>query len=501
MARDGTLLGFDVGSSSIKAALLDARTGTVIAGATSPRQELAIQAERPGWAEQDPAVWWENVVAAAAQVRAAAGRAWEGISAIGVSYQMHGLVLLDSAGRVLRPCIIWCDSRAVEIGDKAYRGLGGPACLPRLLNSPGNFTASRIAWVRENEPAVFSRASRFLLPGDWVVFRMTGEARTTVSGLSEAIVWDFQKDALAEEVLAWFGIPRSMVPEPGPAFSAQGGLTPDAAAELGIAKGTPVCYRAGDQPNNAFSLGVLEPGQAAATAGTSGVVYGIIDSPAWDKASRVNTFVHVNHARGRPRYGVLLCVSGTGILYSWLRRILVGDSGSVPYDEMNRVSEEAPIGSDGLRFLPFGNGAERTLENANPGAALLGLDFNRHGIPHLLRAAQEGIVFALNHGLGIMKGMGLDTRTVRAGRSNMFLSPLFRRAFATTTGTRVELFETDGAQGAARGAGVGCGIYSSPQDAFVGLRAVHTEEPDAGSAAAYGDACGAWEEALRKSLR
>jgi xylulokinase len=496
-----TLLGFDVGSSSIKAALLDTRTGALLASAASPRQELAIQADRPGWAEQDPAVWWENVVAAAAQIHAAAPEAWAGVAAIGVSYQMHGLVLLDAAGKLLRPSIIWCDSRAVEIGEKAYHGLGGSACLPRLLNSPGNFTASRLAWVRENEPALFSRAARFLLPGDWVVFRMTGEARTTVSGLSECILWDFQRNARADDVLDWFGIPPGIVPEPAATFSDQGRLGSEAASELALPKGTPVCYRAGDQPNNAFSLGVLDPGQAAATAGTSGVVYGIIDAPAWDAASRVNTFVHVNHAPGRARYGVLLCVSGTGILYSWLRRLLVGDSGSVPYEEMNRVSEQAPLGSDGLRFLPFGNGAERTLENANPGASLLGLDFNRHGIPHLLRAAQEGIVFALRYGLGIMQGMGLDIRTVRAGRSNMFLSPLFRRAFATTTGTRVELFETDGAQGAARGAGVGAGLYASPADAFVGLRAVHTEEPDAGTASAYRDAYGLWEESLKRSLR
>jgi xylulokinase len=355
--------------------------------------------------------------------------------------------------------------------------------------------------VKENEPDVFSRAAQFLLPGDWIALRLTGESRTTFSGLSECILWDFPRNARADDVLDWFAIPHGLVPAPVGAFSPQGGLTADAAAALRLSRGTRVCYRAGDQPNNAFSLGVLDPGQAAATAGTSGVVYGIIDKPAWDGASRVNTFVHVNHEPARPRYGVLLCVSGTGILYSWLRRLLVGDTGTVGYDEMNRVSEGAPIGSDGLRILPFGNGAERTLDNANPGASVLGLDFNRHGIPHLLRAAQEGIVFALCRGLGIMKEMGLDIKTVRAGRSNMFLSPIFREAFATTAGTRVELFETDGAQGAARGAGVGAGVYSSPKESFVGLRAAHVQEPDHGKAGAYRDAYGAWEEALRRSLR
>ncbi len=501
MAGDGALLGFDVGSSSIKAVLLDVRSGAAIASAASPKQELAIQAPRPGWAEQDPSVWWDNLLAAAAELRASAGNAWQGVQAIGVSYQMHGLVLLDKAFRVLRPSIIWCDSRAVETGEAAFRGIGEKECLARLLNSPGNFTASKLAWVKENEPGVFARAASFMLPGDWIALKLTGAAGTTYSGLSECILWDFTRNARADAVLDWFGIPHGLVPSPSPSFGVHGTLDAEAAAALGLPRGVPVSYKAGDQPNNAFSLGVLDPGEAAATAGTSGVVYGITDVPRADAASRVNGFLHVNHAPDHPRVGVLLCVNGTGILYSWLRRILVGDSGAVPYDELNRVASGAPLGADGLRILPFGNGAERTLANANPGASMHGLDFNRHGIPHLLRAAQEGIVFAFRYGLEIMNGIGLQTRTVRAGRANMFLSPLFREAFATVTGTRVELFETDGAQGAARGAGVGAGVYPTMKAAFVGLRCVHTEEPSDATAAAYQDAYGAWKETLEKTLQ
>jgi xylulokinase len=499
MASAGYLLGFDVGSSSIKAALIDAESGRAAGSASSPAKELSIEAPRPGWAEQDPEVWWENAVAAALQLKASAPEAFTAVKAIGISYQMHGLVLLDKAGSVLRPSIIWCDSRAVHTGERAFKGIGEKVCLSHMLNSPGNFTASKLAWVKENEPEVFARAATFLLPGDWLALRMTGEARTTTSGLSEGILWDFLTGGRADLVLDWFGIPAAMVAKPVDAFSVQGGLTAAAASALGLRPGTPVCYRAGDQPNNAFSLNVLDPGEAATTAGTSGVVYGIIDAPRFDPASRVNTFVHVNHTARAPRYGVLLCVNGTGILYSWLRRMLVGDSGAVPYDELNRVASEAPIGADGLCILPFGNGAERTLENRNPGASFLGLDFNRHGIPHLLRAAQEGIVFALNYGLGIMKGMGLDAKTVRAGNANMFLSPLFREAFATVTGARVELYDTDGAQGAARGAGVGAGIYASTREAFVGLRAVQTAEPDFSKQAAYREAYGRWEEELKKA--
>jgi xylulokinase len=501
MASDGYLLGFDVGSSSIKAALIDCASGLSVGEAGSPKTELAISAPRPGWAEQDPAVWWENVVAAAAELKAASGPAFDSVRAIGIAYQMHGLVLVDKAGKVLRPSIIWCDSRAVDIGERAFRGIGEQFCLDRLLNSPGNFTASKLAWVKENEPDIFSRASHMMLPGDWIAFRMTGERSTTQTGLSEGILWDFKAGGRADMVLDWYGIPPGLVPPVMPSFSEQGGITAEAAAALGVKKGTPVCYRAGDQPNNAFSLGVLDPGEAAATAGTSGVVYGIIDSPRFDPASRVNSFVHVNHSAGSPRYGVLMCVNGTGILYSWLRRLLVGDSGAVAYDELNRVAAQAPVGSDGLVVLPYGNGAERTLENRNPGASVLGLDFNRHGIPHLLRAGQEGIVFALNYGLRIMAGMGQDTRTIRAGNANMFLSPLFREAFASVTGAHLELYETNGAQGAARGAGIGAGIYRGAKEAFRTLKPVQSVQPDRSLAGLYAQAYGRWEECLSRAAR
>jgi len=508
MAVDGCLLGFDVGSSSIKASLIDIATGAAVGEATSPKQELAIQAPRPGWAEQDPSTWWENIVAASAELRAAAGKAFQEVRAIGVAYQMHGLVLLDKAGRVLRPSIIWCDSRAVGIGESAFKGIGEKRCLDRLLNSPGNFTASKLAWVRQNEPDVYAHVQHMLLPGDWVAFRMTGERSTTYTGLSEGILWDFPAGGRADMVLDWYGIPHDRVLNPMASFAVAGGLTAEAAAALGLRKGTPVAYRSGDQPNNAFSLGVLEPGEAAATAGTSGVVYGVIDSPRYDPASRVNTFVHVNHAPNRPRYGVLMCLNGTGILYSWLRKLLVGDTGAVPYDELNRVAAGAPVGSDGLVILPYGNGAERTLENRNPGASILGLDFNRHGIPHLLRAGQEGIVYALNYGLRIMKEMGTDTsppvadfRTIRAGHANMFLSPLFREAFATVTGARVQLYETNGAQGAARGAGVGAGMYQDAAQAFGKMKPVQSVEPDRSHADAYAQAYGRWEETLKQAMR
>ncbi len=498
MAREGMLLGFDVGSSSIKAALLDAATGRLAASATSPEVEMEISAPRPGWAEQDPDTWWKHVVLAAASLRAKAGSRWKDVRAIGVAYQMHGLVAVDRAGRPVRPSIIWCDSRAVATGDAAFDALGRETCLRRLLNSPGNFTAAKLAWVKEHEPAVFERIDRAMLPGDYVAYRMTGEARTTVSGLSEAVLWDFERGELARFVLDHFGIPRAMIPDTVPTFGLQGSLTTAAAAELALAPGVPVSYRAGDQPNNAFSLNVLSPGEIAATAGTSGVVYGVAGRPAHDPLSRVNSFIHVTHAADRPRLGVLMCVSGTGILYRWLRGTLGGSAG---YDELNALAARAPAGSDGLLVFPFGNGAERTLENRNPGASVRGIDFNRHGLPHLLRAAQEGIVFALRYGLGIMRGMDIVPRAARAGLANLFLSPLFAATFATVAGCRVELYATDGAQGAARGAGVGAGIYAGLDEAFTGLAAAKTVEPDPALAGPCAEAGARWTEALERDLR
>jgi xylulokinase len=494
------LLGYDVGSSSIKATLMDSVTGKVLATATSPEKELEIIAKKPGWAEQHPHVWWEHVKKAtqkvASQIRNPKSEI-RNVEAIGISYQMHGLVVVDKNKEVLRPSIIWCDSRAVQIGQKAATEIGEEKCLKNLLNLPGNFTASKLKWVMENEPDVFSKVYKIMLPGDYIAMKMTGEIKTTPSGLSEGIMWDFQKQGLADLVLNYYGIPEELIAEVVPTFSVQGELSKTAADELGLKAGTKISYRAGDQPNNALSLNVLNPGEIAATAGTSGVVYGITEKSDYDSKSRVNTFVHVNHSPKSPRYGVLLCLNGTGILNSWLKH---NATGGLDYDEMNKLAGGVEVGSEGLSILPYGNGAERTLENNNLGASLHGLNFNIHTRAHLLRAAQEGIVFALAYGLGIMRQTGVVVKTVRAGNANMFLSPLFGEAFATVTGATVELYNTDGSQGAARGAGIGAGIYNGPEDAFVGLEPVKTIEPNAKLASTYQEAYKNWEDVLKKQL-
>jgi xylulokinase len=491
------LLGCDVGSSSIKATLVDSQTGNLLAGATSPEKELEIVAKRPGWAEQHPQIWWENVKTALHRIKAQIGFEPADVKAIGISYQMHGLVVVDKTQQVLRPAIIWCDSRAVEIGSKALQDIGEEKCLERLLNSPGNFTASKLKWVMENEPDVYRKIHKIMLPGDYSAMRMTGDIKTTPSGLSEGIMWDFQQQALADLVLDYYRISQQLIPDVVPTFSIQGALTREAADELGLVAGTLVSYRAGDQPNNALSLNVLNRGEIAATAGTSGVVYGITDAPDYDAKSRVNTFVHVNHSPEKPRYGVLLCINGTGILNSWLKH---NAADAVGYEQMNELAGQAPVGSDGLVVLPYGNGAERTLDNRDLGALVCGLNFNVHSRAHLLRAAQEGIVFALNYGLKIMRGVGVEVKTVRAGNANMFLSPLFAEAFATVTESVVELYNTDGSQGAARGAGIGAGVYKKMQDAFVGLQPVKTIEPNEKLKPAYRAAYEKWEGVLKCEL-
>ena len=471
------LLGYDIGSSSIKASLVDAQSGKCIASAFYPKTEAPIIAKQAGWAEQDPAMWIGNLKLATHDVLHQAEKVNpKDIKAIGISYQMHGLVCVDKDKNVLRPSIIWCDSRAVPYGNNAFANLGKDFCLGHLLNSPGNFTAAKLAWVKQNEPELYSRIWKVMLPGDYIAMRLTGSVCTTVSGLSEGIFWDFKKNAPCQELLDYFGFDPSVLAPVKPSFGIQGTLTREAADALGLYEGTPVTYRAGDQPNNALSLNVFNPGEIASTAGTSGVVYGVIGQVSYDPLSRVNSFAHVNHSAQDPRLGVLLCINGTGILNSWIRRNVAPEGMS--YAEMNDVAAQVPIGSDGVSILPFGNGAERMLENKDCGCSVHGVQFTRHGKAHLMRAAQEGIVFSFQYGIEIMEQMGLKVDKIHAGSANMFQSPLFRNTLSGISGAVIELYDTDGSVGAAKGAGLGAGIYKSTQEAFSTLERLSVITPD-----------------------
>ncbi len=416
------------------------------------------------------------------------------IKAIGISYQMHGLVMVDKDLKPLRPAIIWCDSRGVPYGEKAFDTLGNDRCLAHLLNSPGNFTATKLAWVKEHEPDTFSRINKIMLPGDYAAMRLTGKVCTTISGLSEMMLWDFKEGRPAQFLLDYFGYDADILPEVVPTFSIQGRVTAEAAAELGLAEGIPVSYRAGDQPNNALSLNVFNPGEVASTAGTSGVVYGVLGEVNYDPLSRVNTFAHVNHTPDQTRLGVLLCINGTGILNSWSKRCMAPDG--ISYPGINDLAAEAPIGAAGVSVIPFGNGAERVLRNREVGASVHGINFLTHNRSHLLRAEQEGIVFSFMYGMEIMEQMGMKLSKIHAGHANMFLSPLFRNTLAGVSGATIELYNTDGSVGAAKGAGMGAGIYKDNNEAFASLEKIEVIEPVEADRAAYREAYELWKDRL-----
>ncbi|TWJ01638.1 xylulokinase [Mucilaginibacter frigoritolerans] len=468
------LLGIDIGTSSIKVSVVEAATQTVVASAQYPDEETPIIAVKPGWAEQSPDMWWENVQHAINLCHHSGKYQPADISAIGIAYQMHGLVLVDKQQRVLRNSIIWCDSRAVEIGDKAFETIGEEKCLSHLLNSPGNFTASKLAWVKKNEPKIYEQTDKIMLPGDFIAMCLTGEITTSVSALSEGVFYDFSGNRLSEDVTNYFGFSLSLFPEIRPVFSNHGGLLPEIAKALRLKAGIPVAYKAGDQPNNALSLNVLNPGEVAATAGTSGVIYGVSDQLAYDKQSRVNTFAHVNYTEEQKRLGVLLCINGTGSLNRWVKSLF---GTSVSYQQMNDEAAGAPVGSDGLRILPFGNGAERMLNNKLVGVHLQNIDLNLHTRAHLFRAVQEGIAFSFRYGLDIMRSNGMNPSVIRAGKANLFLSGLFAETFVNITGVPVELYKNDGSVGAALGAGIGSQIFKSPAEAFSNMHPLQLIEP------------------------
>jgi xylulokinase len=468
------LLGIDIGTSSIKVSLVAVDSRETIASAQYPAYESPINSPKPGWAEQPPEMWWNHVQQAILSMHGSGKYNPSDITAIGIAYQMHGLVAVNQNQEVLFPSIIWCDSRAVEIGNQAFHDIGEEKCLTHLLNSPGNFTAAKLAWVKKNEPALFEQIDKIMLPGDFISMKLTGQVTTSISALSEGIFWDFQSNSISQDVMQYFGFSENIIPPVHEVFSEHGRVREDVAQSLRLKAGIPVTYKAGDQPNNALSLNVLEAGEVAATAGTSGVIYGVSDQLTFDNESRVNTFAHVNHASGKNSLGVLLCINGTGILNKWARNLFYPD---ISYPDMNRQAASVTVGSDGLQVLPFGNGAERMLGNKLIGAHLLNIDFNIHTQAHIFRAVQEGIAFAFRYGLDIMRENGMNPTVIRAGKANLFLSDLFLDAFVNATHVPVELYTSDGSVGAAIGAGIGSGIYQSSKEAFSNSRPMRLVEP------------------------
>ena len=489
------LLGIDIGTSSIKVSVVDAETKAILASASFPETEADIIAPHPGWAEQSPDLWWEHTKQAILKCNATGRYQPKNIAAIGIAYQMHGLVLVDKEQQVLRNAIIWCDGRAIPYGEAAFEAIGDEKCLSHLLNSPGNFTAAKLAWVKEAEPEIYERIDKVMLPGDFIAMKLTGNITTTTSALSEGIFWDFQNNGVSADVMQYFGFEDHLIPSIQPLFAPHGQVQHDVAERLSLTAGIPVTYKAGDQPNNAFSLNVLNPGEVAATAGTSGVIYGVRDNLRYDTQSRINSFAHVNNNDAETRIGILLCINGTGIFNRWIRT-MVGAQHS--YESLNLEAAQVPPGADGLLALPFGNGAERMLNNRFVGAHLHNIDFNLHTAAHLVRAAQEGIAFSLRYGLDIMRENGMYPTVIRAGKANMFLSDVFTQSFVEVTGVPVELYQTDGSVGAALGAGVGAKIYSEPGEAFAGRAPLRLVEPSKTSV--YDDLYQEWKAVLNAQL-
>lgn len=492
------LLGYDIGSSSVKVSLIEASSGKIIASDFSPKKEMKIIANQPGWAEQNPSDWWINLKLANESVMQQSRVDAENIKAIGITWQMHGLILVDKDQNLLRPSIIWCDSRAVSYGEKAFQQIGTEKCLSHLLNSPGNFTASKLAWVKENEPEVFDKIDKIMLPGDYIAMKLSGQTGITIEGLSEGVFWDFKNKCISEDVTNFYGIPKSFFPEIVPSFGIQAEVSAQAAVELGLKAGTPISYRAGDQPNNAMSLNVFNPGEIASTAGTSGVVYGVLDQLDYDPKSRVNTFAHVNYTEELTRLGVLLCINGTGILNSWLKHNFATSLSS--YGDMNELASLSPIGSKGISIIPFGNGAERVLENKETDCSIHGINFNIHSKGDILRAAQESIVFSYEYGMNIMREMGMDIKVIKAGNANMFLSSIFRQTLSSVSNAVIELYDTDGSVGAARAAGIGIGFYANSDEAFASLEKIAIIEPETEKREQYIEAYTHWMRHLQAAL-
>lgn len=468
------LCGIDVGTSSIKVSVVDAANQQLIYSTSFPEIENEIFSPALGFAEQDPEHWWYCVQQAILKANSSLTYNSEDIAAIGISYQMHGLVVLDKTDQVVRPSIIWCDSRAVEIGNRAFEGIGQLYCQHSLLNSPGNFTASKLAWVKENQPELFEKVKHVMLPGDFIAGRFTKAFTTTPSALSEGIFWDFSSDSISQPLLNYFNFDSSLFPKVQDVFSNHGTIDAAVAKELGLNSNVQVTYKAGDQPNNAFSLGVLSPGDIATTAGTSGVVYGVSSELKCDANNRVNSFAHVNHRADQTRIGVLMCINGTGILNRWVKQTICPE---LSYSEMNKSAASTDIGSKGLLCVPFGNGAERIFQNKQIGASFEKLDFNRHGKPEMIRAAQEGIAFSMAFGIEMLAETGIQPNRLKAGYANMYLSEVFTQTIVNTANLSVDLLESDGAFGAALGAGLGINYYKSEQEAVAQIKKIKTINP------------------------
>ncbi len=490
-------IGYDIGSSSVKAALVNLSNGKTVDVVQYPKVEMAITAPFPNWAEQDPKLWWDAVCKTSHELIDKNPGVRNEIKSIGISYQMHGLVLVDKNLKVLRPAIIWCDSRTNQIGKDLSKSLGEKYCFENLLNQPGNFTASKLKWVIENEPEVFKKTQKVLLPGDFIAMKLSGAVNTTVSGLSEGTFWDFKNHKVAEQLMNAINADTDVIPEVLDTFSEHGKISRKASKETGLPVNTPITYRAGDQPNNALSLGVFEPGDIAATGGTSGVVYGVTDLLLNGPNSGINSFAHVNHSKEHPRIGQLLCINGAGSQYAWIRNQLLGLN--TTYADMEKLISPIPIGSEGLRIIPFGNGAERMINNQQTGAQINNLQFNIHSKNHMIRSALEGIAFSFVYGIQLLSDLGINLKNIKVGNDNLFQSEIFSSTIVNLLNCEIQMQDTTGAIGAALASGKAIGAFSDLLEAFSHNQIIKTYKAQ-NNHKAYYDAYEDWKKDLNKLI-
>lgn len=433
-------LGIDVGTSSVKVSIVG-EDGVILASATAPASsERAINSPNPNWAEQNPEDWWEDAQQAILNLPLEARLQ---VEAIGIAYQMHGLVLVDSQFQPVRPSIIWCDGRNIQESQILAESLGLDALENRLLNKPGTLTLAKLAWVAEHEPETLAKAHTFGLPGDFIAYKLTGEWSTTKSGYSEMVGWDFGASIPFEEGFRKAGW-KLPLPEARPNLEEGAPIQKVIAEKLGLPPSARVTYRAGDQPNNAFGLGVLQQGETAISAGTSGVLYGIGDSsPGLHEG--INRFLHVNS-----QIGVLMCLNGVGSALAFARRTWFQNQS---YEALSELASQANP-ENCPYFFPFGNGAERILsERAFSG--FTELDFNRHNLPELARSVFEGIAFAYRLGSEKMEKAGCLSKVVNGTESGLLKSSFFAQLLANELQVELILSEGDGSTAAARGAALG----------------------------------------------
>lgn len=445
-------LGIDIGTGGSRALLVDER-GAVRAGFTAPHEDMRM--ERPLWAEQRPENWWDAAVSAIRGVLAAAAIPGSEIRGIGLSGQMHGLVILDAANAVIRPSLIWCDQRSQSQVDAVNAKVGRAKVLEFIANPVlTGFTLPKLLWVRDNEPQHFDRVRKMLLPKDYVRFRLTGEFASEVSDASGTAVFDVVRRRWSFEMMDALGLDRSILPTCHESTDVTGLITREVAELTGLRAGTPVVGGGGDQASSAVGNGIVEEGIVSCTLGTSGVVFAHMEKVAYDPAGRVHTFCHAV----RDKWHVMGVTQGAGLSLQWLRNQLAPGTA---YDALTAEAAHSPAGAQGLFWLPYLMGERTPHLDASARGGWIGLT-NSHTRGDLVRAVIEGVSYSQRDCLDIIEQLGVTVNSVRASGGGA-QSPFWRRLLASILNKRVVTLETQegSAYGAALLALAGTGAYAS----------------------------------------